>query len=237
MCGRFSLTTPVEAMRLIFGFDNLPNLAPRYNIAPGQRIAAVRCRPADANGGTELVLLRWGLVPAWAKDPGVGHRMINARGELASEKPSFREAFRRRRCLIPADGFYEWQKAASDRLPWFITLSPPGVLAFAGLWETWRGGGKVLETCTILTTEANRLLHPIHHRMPVILKPTDYEGWLGEVDDIKAEEMIRPYPDDGMTAYRVSHHVNTVRNEDPACIEPLEQRPGDADEREPGLLL
>jgi putative SOS response-associated peptidase YedK len=201
MCGRFVQTsspkTLSERMDLPSGslFDR-----PRFNVAPTQTIAVIR--PG------ELVALQWGLVPSWSKD---GKGFINARSETAAEKPTFRSAFKKRRCLIPADGFYEWQKTTeAKKQPYFIRMRDTEPFAFAGLWEG--------ETCAILTTEANSLMRPIHDRMPVIVAPEDYQRWLAE----PVTSVLRSYPAQEMTAYPVSTYVNNAKQEGPKCIEPLE---------------
>jgi len=220
MCGRYSLTTPAEALENLFGVGPLDNFLPRYNIAPSQTAPVVR---VDEGGERHWAPLRWGLIPSWAKDPSIGNRMINARAETAAEKPSFRAALRRRRCLVPADGFYEWKKVGGQSQPTRIELASSGPMAFAGLWEHWRGdGGQTIETFTILTTEANRDLAAIHHRMPVILAPEHYEVWLkigaGDVDLLRP--MMGPYEAERLIARPVSRHVNNPRNDDPGCLEP-----------------
>ena len=220
MCGRFTLRTPTHRLAEAFGVDALPNLAPRYNIAPTQDVVAIR----HADAGRGLAMLRWGLIPGWAKDPAIGSRMINARAETVAEKPSFRAAFRQRRCLVAADGFFEWQKVAEGpKQPYYIRLESDEPFAIAGLWERWRDpAGETVESCTLITTEANAELAPIHHRMPVIISPADYDAWL-EPHPASAEalhDLLRPYPGAEMTAFPISRHVNNVRNDDPACIEP-----------------
>ncbi|MCY4600882.1 MAG: SOS response-associated peptidase, partial [Acidobacteria bacterium] len=190
MCGRFTQVLSWPELRDLMELEGpMLDLAPRYNVAPGQQIAAVRREP----DGRRLAMLRWGLIPGWAADPAIGHRLINARAETASSKPSFRGAFRSRRCLIPASGFYEWQRAGAVRQPYLIGRGDGRLLAFAGLWERWTvrrgatlGGslaahepGDVIETCTILTTSANEAVAPVHHRMPVILPREAFEPWLG----------------------------------------------------------
>jgi len=177
MCGRFLLKSPLVELQGAFGFAERLNLEPRFNIAPAQTVAIVRLR---ANGdGRELALVRWGLVPAWAKEPAIGGKMINARAEGIAAKPAFRAAFRQRRALVLADGFYEWRKVEGSRKqPMLIRRRDHAPFAFAGLWEVWRGPDGPLETCTIVTTAANALLAPIHDRMPVILDPADHEAWL-----------------------------------------------------------
>ncbi len=223
MCGRFSLTTAPEAMRALFDYENFPNLAPRYNIAPTQHVAAVR--PAASGAGRELAMLRWGLVPGWAKDVSIGARMINARAETVAEKPAFRDAFKKRRCLVPADGFYEWRAEDGKKQPFRIGMSGGATFAFAGLWESWSPpeGEQKLETVTIVTIAANEKLHPIHPRMPVILDAADYAEWLDAegVDGAAAQTLLQPYAAEPMAFYRVNPRVNIARNDDAACIEPL----------------
>jgi len=226
MCGRFRVARSKELLEEAFGAVDGPvpvEWSPRYNVAPGQSIVAVRqdaARPVR-----ELVKLRWGLIPAWAKEASVGYKMINARAETAAEKPSFREAMKRRRCLIPADGFYEWKKAGGKKLPYCLTMADDAIFAFAGLWERWRDpAGEPVESCTILTTEPNELAREIHDRMPVILAPEDYDLWLdpgfARLDAL--EEMLKPYPAAGMHRYRVSDRVNQVKNDDPECAAEIE---------------
>ena len=220
MCGRFTLRTPAHRLAEAFGVDALPNLAPRYNIAPTQDVVAIR----HADAGRELAMLRWGLIPGWAKDPAIGSRMINARAETVAEKPSFRAAFRQRRCLVAADGFYEWQKAAEGpKQPYYIRLESDAPFAIAGLWERWRDpAGETVESCTLITTEANAALAPIHPRMPVILAPADYDAWLDPrpASPDALHDLLRPYPGAEMAVIPIGRHVNNVRNDDPGCIEP-----------------
>jgi putative SOS response-associated peptidase YedK len=222
MCGRFTLTDPDQKMAVQFNLPEVPDLAPRYNIAPTQPVAAVRV--ASDSVVRELALLQWGLVPFWAKDPAVGERLINARVETVADKPAFRAAFRRRRCLVVADGFYEWQKVDGRKQPYYIRLRSHQPFAFAGLWEHWEGpDGSVIESCTLLTTEPNDLMSPIHNRMPVILQPKDYELWLDPhtQDPERLQPALLPYPSTAMIAYPVSRWVNSPDNDDPRCIEPL----------------
>jgi putative SOS response-associated peptidase YedK len=224
MCGRYSLTTAPEALRRLFELDTTPNLEPRYNIAPSQSAPVVRFAAA---GAREFAMPRWGLIPSWAKDASIGHKMINARSETVAEKPSFRSAFHRRRCLVPADGFYEWRTEGDIKQPFRIGLAGGGPFAFAGLWESWPGngddGGEAIETFTILTTEANRKLHPIHPRMPVILAPEAYQTWLDGRPETteRALSLLRPFAGEKMAFYRVSRRVNSPRNDDPDCLEPI----------------
>jgi len=235
MCGRFSLTTAPEAMRALFDYENLPNLAPRFNVAPTQPVATVRLA---AGGKRELVFMRWGLVPSWANDASIGSRMINARAETVAQKPAFRDAFRHRRCLVPADGFYEWREEEGRRQPFRIGMKGGGAFAFAGLWERWTAkapapalglaAGESVETVTIVTTEANDKLRPIHERMPVILPPADYAAWL-DVEACppeRARALLEPYPVEPMAFYRVGMRVNNVRNDDRDCIVPLRAAAG-----------
>lgn len=243
MCGRYTLTDPGEQLIRHFQLTGLPaEYRPRYNIAPTQPVLAV-----IGNGQRRAGLLRWGLVPGWAKDPSIGSRLINARAETVAEKPAFRHALRRRRCLIPADGFYEWRQQGGRKQPMRIVRRDGGLFAFAGLWESWRppqasapapgrtapsgAGGEararanvVLYTCTIITTEANGALRSIHERMPVILPPEAYDLWLDQdVDDPAALlPLLKPRPDDELVAYPVSTLVNDVRNDSPDCIRPLQ---------------
>ncbi len=225
MCGRYSLTSPTEAVRRMFDFPEQPNLAVRVNIAPSQDVAAVRLG-ADGASARHFAWLRWGLIPSWAKEPDIGNRMINARAETIAEKPAFRAAFRRRRCLIPADGFYEWKTERGRKQPYRIALEGGAPFAFAGLWERWEGAGEAgaVESCTIVTTEANARLKAIHHRMPVILAPGAYEAWLDPATPgAEAQALLRPAPSEWFTAYRVSPKINSPANDDPALIAPLDE--------------
>ena len=219
MCGRYTLASPTERLAEEFGVDAASiELAPNYNVAPTQQVAAV----LDEGGQRRLEVLRWGLIPPWADDPGIGSRMINARSETAPGKPSFRRAFRERRCLIPADGFYEWQRTNGAKQPYYIHMEDGRPFAFAGLWESWSKGGEgEVRTCTILTTGANALVGEVHDRMPVILAHDAYDVWLdpaSERDELTG--LLAPYPEDKMEAYPVSRFVNSPSNNDPRCIEP-----------------
>lgn len=240
MCGRYALMTPVEEIGRLFGFPERPNLAARYNIAPTQQIAIVR--RASGRDGRELALARWGLVPAWADDPAIGARMINARAESVAEKPSFRKAFRMRRCLIPADGFFEWRSVPGRRRkqPYYIHRRDGRPMAFAGLWEVWDHAGsgvattdRPLETATVVTTQANALLRPLHHRMPAILDPADFSAWLDPRASIEElPGLLRSYPDDLLDLHPVGDAVGNVRNDTEACILPLPE----PQERQPRLF-
>ncbi len=222
MCGRFTLRAPASVIAEQFSLFEVPFLKPRFNIAPTQAAPVVRVSPHETPPQRQLVFLHWGLVPSWASDPAIGNRMINARAETAADKPSFRTAMRRRRCLVVADGFYEWQTVGKRRQPMFIHLRDERPLAFAGLWESWEGADhSALESCTILTTSANDLIRPIHDRMPVIVAPEDYGRWL-DPSVQKAEPilpLLRPYPSEPMDAYPVSTRVNSPAQDDPRCVE------------------
>ena len=202
----------------------MPLLEPRYNIAPTQQVLIARAK--EGGEATEVVPVRWGLVPSWAKDPSIGSRMINARGETVATKPAFRSAVKYRRCLIPADGFFEWKKTGSAKQPHWIRFADGRAFAFAGLWERWRpADGQPVDSCTIITTTPNRLVAGIHDRMPVILARGRHREWLGpeRLPDGRLETLMVPYPPEKMEARPVSNHVNRPANDDPACIEPLDQ--------------
>jgi len=220
MCGRFYLDVPADELMSHFGLELLPALEPRYNIAPTQSVAAV----LDGVRGRELHMLRWGLIPFWAKDEKIGYRTINARAETVESKPAFRAAFRRRRCLIPASGFYEWQAAAGGKQPYCIHPRHGALFAFAGLYEHWRDAtGKTVDSCSILVTRANDSIRPVHERMPVIISPGNYTAWLDP--HTKDPEVIKPLlvpaPADAIDLYPVSRRVNSPKNDDPACLAPL----------------
>jgi putative SOS response-associated peptidase YedK len=224
MCGRFTLRAPASTIAEAFQVFDLQSLKPRFNVAPTQQVAAVRLSPEG--GRRELAWLKWGLVPFWAKDPAIGNRMINARAESVAEKPAFRGALRHRRCLVLADGFYEWQRTGGRKQPYFIRLRDGRPFAFAGLWESWEGktatGTVLLQSCTLLTTGPNKLMEPIHDRMPVILPPAEYDRWLDPAiqDPDQLVPLLRPYPADAMLAVPVSAHVNNPKNDDARCIAP-----------------
>ncbi|MEN6625519.1 MAG: SOS response-associated peptidase [Candidatus Sumerlaeia bacterium] len=219
MCGRFTQTQSPQALAEAFGLGEIPaGLEARYNIAPTQWVAAVRAQ--EPGGKRQLTLLRWGLIPGWARDASVGARMINAKCETAAQKPAFREPFRRRRCLIPADGFFEWEKTPSERVPYYYFLKGHALFALAGLWDRWRHpGGETIESFTILTTGANALVAPVHDRMPVIVGPEHYGRWLDPAADVKA--LLAPYPAEAMDRRRVSARVNKPDEDRPDLIEPV----------------
>jgi putative SOS response-associated peptidase YedK len=225
MCSRYSLTSPAEAVRAYFKVGGADAFPPRYNIAPTQPVPIVRVGTA---GSRELVLVRWGLIPSWVKDPREFTTLINARSEGALDKPSFRNAMKYRRCLIPANGFYEWTGPKGDKRPYLIRPSDGGLMAFAGLWEHWQGvDGSELETMAILTTSANRTLAPIHDRMPVILQPDEFEDWL-DARGHEAKEAVRmlvPAADDLLKAVAVDKAINSSRRDGPELQKPApEQR-------------
>jgi putative SOS response-associated peptidase YedK len=238
MCGRYAVTSSPEAIRALFRYAEQPDFPPRYNIAPTQPIAIVRLH----NGQRQFALVRWGLIPSWVKDPRTVSLMFNARGETARDKPAFSAAMKRRRCLVPADGFYEWQKQGGRKQPFYIRARSGEPLAFAGLWETWVGpNGEEIDTAAIVTTAANSTLKPLHDRMPVIVPPEAFDLWLsGEADVETAASLIAPAPDDLLEAYPVSLAVNTAANDNPALIEPAEpqQAPTSKDKNNgQGVLL
>jgi putative SOS response-associated peptidase YedK len=218
VCGRFTLRASPGAVAEHFGLDEPPELSARYNIAPGQPVTTIRAAGAGAERVCEDRI--WGLVPGWAKDPAVGQRMINARAETIAEKPAFRSAFRRRRCLIPADGFYEWAPGPASKQPYHIARRDGGLFAFAGLWEVWRPPeGDPLASCSIVTTRANAALEGVHERMPVLLDPSDYALWLDPalVDAGRLRELLVPCPDAWLVLRTVGLRVNDPRNDDPDC--------------------
>ncbi len=218
MCGRFTLRTTPEILREEFDLSDLPaDLSPRFNIAPSQPVAIIPNRLPRRLG-----LVRWGLIPHWAKDPSIGNREINARAETLAVKPSYREPLRRKRCLVPADGFYEWTGEGKARRPVFIHLKGDGPFAFAGLWDTWRSpAGEKVGSCSIVTTEPSEILRPIHDRMPVILPREAWATWLApepaEPDSLLP--LLRPFPSELLELRPVSRYVNTPANEGPQCLE------------------
>jgi putative SOS response-associated peptidase YedK len=222
MCGRFTLFEPDKILAREFGVSDFPPGSPRYNIAPSQLLTAVRTTPTGS--GREIALLRWGLIPSWSKDPAIGNRLINARAETAREKPSFRNAFRRHRCLIPASGFYEWLRWEHGKQPYFVRMRDSHPFAFAGLWDRWESPDEgAVETCAILTTAANDVLAPIHDRMPVILPPGEYDRWLDPslLDTDSLAPLLVPFPPEEMLAFPVSPRVNAPSTDDEGCIAPL----------------
>lgn len=217
MCGRIAFTQPKKVRPSLFGLDVLPELAPRYNLAPSQSLAAIRGTPQ----GRELVYLKWGLLPAWAKDPQDTYKSINARAETVAEKPSFRSAFKHRRCLILADAFYEWQKTEDGgKQPHCIRMPDSSPFALAGLWEHWEKEGEIIESGAIITTTANAQMKPLHERMPVILAAADFDLWLDlqRKDPQDLLPLLAPFTGE-LHIYPVNRAVNNPRNDDPRCLD------------------
>ena len=229
MCGRFSITKTPEAIRAAFNFKNLPNLPPRYNIAPTQSVAAVRL---SETGERELTQFFWGLIPHWAKDGSMASKMINARAETVFEKPAFREAISRRRCLIPSDGFYEWRQESGKKQAFRIGMKGGALFAIAGIFEQWHATqdsrnwskDETVETVTIITIQANDKLRPIHHRMPVIVPPEAYQRWLDPKSNrSEVRDALATFPGEIMAFYRVGNAVNNVSNDGPQVVRPLKK--------------
>jgi putative SOS response-associated peptidase YedK len=221
MCGRFAFFASGEDLAAHFDLDQVPTLEPRYNIAPTQMVAIVRI-PGGGHG-RELVFTRWGLIPHWARDPGIGNRSINARAETVALKPSFRHSLRQRRCLIPANGFYEWQTTPEGKQPIHFRRRGGGLFAFAGLWDCWqKTKSEAIESCTILTTQANELVRPVHERMPVIIPVESYILYLNptETEPARIQPLLRPFPAESMEAVGVGRWVNNPSHEGPRCLGP-----------------
>ncbi len=222
MCGRYTLSQPAQSLIEKFQLDEVPSLESQYNVAPTNSVATVVVEQHSHK--RMLRLLQWGLIPSWAKDPKIGSKMINARAETVAEKPSFRSAFRHRRCLVLADGFYEWQRAQGKKQPYYIRMRDGQPFAFAGLWEHWQGpDGSVIDSCTHLTTEPNELVRPLHDRMPVILKPEHYQLWMDpEVQQPEQlQPLLSPYPSEEMVAFPVSSKVNSPVNNSPELVKAI----------------
>jgi putative SOS response-associated peptidase YedK len=229
MCGRFAFYSPHEAVVRLFGLpDETPAIEARYNIAPTQYVAAVR--ELEGAAARTLALLSWGLVPGWARDRSIGARLINARAETLREKPSFRNAYKRRRCLVLADGYYEWQRSASVKQPYYIQLASGEAFAMAGLWETWRdpASGESLESCALVTTAPAEAVAHIHDRMPVILPPASYAEWLDPrgTHVERLDRLLVPFTAAALRSRRVGRAVNNARNQGPQLIEPASDEPG-----------
>lgn len=222
MCGRYLITSTPEAMRTLFKYREQPNFPPRYNVAPTQPIPIVRLY----EGERQFALVRWGLIPAWVKDPKTFSLILQARSDSVVDKPSFRNAMKRRRCLIPADGFYEWNEATNPRRPYIVRPRDGKPVAFAGLWEAWTGpNGEEMETAAVITCEANRMLAPIHHRMPVVISPEAFDFWLDpKVDAQTAAALLVPAPENLFEAWEISRDVNRVTNDHPGLLEPVQRR-------------
>jgi len=220
MCGRYNMITDAHVLIDIFAINQVlaepEQLKPRYNIAPGQEVAIIR----DTEQGRTLSMARWGLVPHWSREAKVKYSTINARAETIAEKPAYRDAFKRRRCLVPATGFYEWQQAGGQKVPYHIRLPDSNVFAFAGVWDHWEGDGEGFDSCSIIVTSANRTMRTIHDRMPVILEPSFYNVWLNPAHEHQAQLQALLVPYSGrLTVYPVSRRVNNPTNDDPACVE------------------
>lgn len=221
MCARFTLRSSPRTIFGVFEIVDFAPIEPRYNIAPSQNVLAVRSD--SKRHKREAVELRWGLIPSWSKDPAIAYKLLNARAETVDEKPSFKNAFSSRRCLIPADGYYEWKTVGKQKLPSYFHLKDNRPFAFAGLWESWSQEGKTLETCCIITTNANPLAASIHDRMPVIVKPENFSLWLGESAGTKSQlkALLSPYAEDDFERVEVGVYVNNVKNQGVECVRPL----------------
>ena len=220
MCGRFAIKSPPEILRRLLNYREQPNFPPRYNVTPTQPIPVVRLE----NKERHFALVRWGLLPSWVKDPKGFTLLINGRAESINEKPAFRHAMKRRRCLIPADGFYEWKGEGAAKRPYFASLKSGEPFCFAALWETWIGpNGEEVESAALITTVANATLMPVHHRMPVMLTPDTFEPWLdcAHVDPLMASQLLKPLPDDAVKVHPVSAAVNKTVNDAPGLIAPV----------------
>jgi putative SOS response-associated peptidase YedK len=231
MCGRFAVISAPEAVRALFGYAETPNFPPRYNIAPTQPIAVVRF----TEGRRHFALVRWGFIPSWVKDPRTVSLMFNARGETAAEKPAYRNAMKRRRCLVPADGFYEWKRDGDRKRPYWVHPRRRGPIAFAGLWEAWIGpNGEEVETAAIVTTAANNALKPLHDRMPVVVPPDAFDLWLDpNADTQMVSSLIAPAAEDFFEAYEVSGAVNRAANDGPALLTPASELPAPVEKPKP----
>ncbi len=224
MCGRFALATDKKILAMLYDLDLRTDfdLPPRYNIAPSQKALTLRLSPED--GKRDLAELKWGLVPFWADDPAIGSRMINARAETAAEKPSFRNAFKKRRLLIPVSGFFEWKKEDGNKQPYYIYRKDENPFSLAGLWEIWDKGSAPLESFTILTTEPNSLLSDIHNRMPVIVHQKDYSAWLDpNSEPSRLKQILAPYSAEELIYHPVSQEVNRPANDHPSLIQALSE--------------
>ena len=222
MCGRFTLTVSPDTLSSLFKAECSLPFKPRYNIAPTQQVPVVRTSPEDNK--LHIDLLKWGLIPSWAKDPSIGNHMINARSETVDQKPSFKSAIKHRRCIVPANGFYEWQEVEGKKHPLYIKLKDCSLMMFAGIWDHWKNqDGNVIESFSILTTSSNELIQTLHDRMPVILDPEDKDIWLDSQvsDPEQLKPLFKPYHSDLMEMYQVSDLVNSPRNDTSECVQPI----------------
>ncbi|MEW4564488.1 SOS response-associated peptidase [Bremerella sp. JC770] len=221
MCGRYTLRARLNQLLQIYGAQSSIEYSERFNVAPSQMVPVLKLD--DDSGAREIVLMKWGLVPSWAKDEAIGNKMINARCETVDEKPAYRAAFKRRRCLVLADGFYEWQKQGSKKQPYLFQKKDSSPYGYAGLWETWKKGDQPLQSCTIITTTPNALVEDVHDRMPVILPERHIENWLNhEYDHVeRLKSMLKPYPASEMKRYPVDPMVGSPKNDKPECVEPI----------------
>ena len=229
MCGRYALHAHPEVVALQFGLDAPPAFNARYNVCPGTDVLAVR---DDPSGVRQALELRWGLIPQWAKDPSIGQRLANARGESLAERPAFRDAFLGGRCLVPASGYYEWQALGRTKQPWFLQPSDAALFGLAGITALWHGPQGVVRSVALITTAPNALAGRIHDRMPLIIAPEDYAAWLDprrNADSEALKALVRPYAAERMAAHRVSTRVNTPEHDDPGLTEPLHEGPAQAD--------
>lgn len=228
MCGRYALHADPNVVALQFGLDAAPALESHYNICPGTEVLAVR---ADKSGARQARSLHWGLIPHWAKDPSIGHRLANARGESLEERAAFREAFLRWRCLVPASGYYEWRSTGRSKQPWYLEPNDAALFGLAGIMALWHGPSGPVRSVALITTPANALSAPIHDRMPLIVAPEDYAAWLDphNADPAALKTLVRPYPAERMRAYPVSARVNRPENDDASLLEPLRDGPAQGD--------
>ena len=211
MCGRFTLYITAEELASHYHLRTIPSTEPRYNIAPSQQINIVK----NTSGELTLASVRWGLIPHWAEDEKIGYKLINARAETVSEKPSFRSAFKQRRCLIPTSGFYEWKREGHRKQPYYFQVKDAPIFSMAGIWESWQAPNRqIIESCSIITTDANELVSEVHGRMPVIINQDSYSRWF---DGLEYQDLLHPYASTKMTIYPVSEMVNSPKNNGPDC--------------------
>jgi putative SOS response-associated peptidase YedK len=240
LCGRFLLVSSSKELAEQFELDETPEMRPRYNVAPSQEIAAIRLHPGPQANKRELIFLKWGLIPSWSKDPGISQRLINARSETVESKPAFRSSFKKRRILIPANGFYEWKGTQSGaRQPYLISFEKFGLLAFAGIYDEWKSpSGDVTRSCAIITTQSNDLIKSVHDRMPVVVPIKDYGLWLESTDTASEDfrNLLRPLSDDSFRITQVGMKVNRPDYDKPDCIEPLKTDDRDANQSVQGSL-